>query len=126
MKPSELLSKIVGFSEDMRTDGKRFDGSGLQKHKLAEAQDPDMYENAGGETLYDNIKKHGVQSPVVLMGRNFLVLGNGHHRLAVAHQLEKEGHDIVVPVVYGGNDIWADITDSKYFPRNENAERFQS
>jgi hypothetical protein len=118
MKPSELLSKVIGFADDMSKSGKRFEGSSLQKQKLSEAQDPDRYIGVG-ESLYDNIKRHGVQSPVVLMGDHALVLGNGHHRLAAAHQLEKEGHDIVVPVIYGGTDTFADIDYN-----HDNAEQF--
>lgn len=123
MKPSELLSKVSGFADDPGgVSGSQFEGSGLQKYKLREAQDSGRYENVD-ESLYDNIKKHGVQSPIVLMGSNGVKLGNGHHRLAAAHQLEKEGHDIVVPVVYG-KSILEDLKYSQYLPYNKNAEKF--
>jgi hypothetical protein len=56
-----------------------------------------------GETsLYDSIKKDGVRHPVQLIHTDEnLVLGQGHHRVAVAHELSyQDGKDRFIPVVH--------------------------
>jgi ParB-like chromosome segregation protein Spo0J len=124
MKPSELLSKLDMFADDLYLSGEEFEGSELQSQKLREAKSIDRY--YADESLYRNIKKHGVQTPIVLKPTNrqgMFELGNGHHRLAVAHDLEKKGHDIVVPVIYGDNKF-EDEVYSRLLPKNENARKF--
>ena len=113
MKPSEIINRLHGFYDDKDGDTwnditpERYAVSDLHKNKLAEAE-------AHGTA--DSIRKEGVLKPVVLMPpktrdildpvnkelsrtRHFM-LGNGHHRLAVAFDMEQQGSDIHIPVLY--------------------------
>ena len=120
MKPSEILSRLHGFYDDKDGDTwdditpERYAKSGLHAFKLQEAE---------SQGTADLIRKEGVLKPVVLMpprARDILdpekkelsrtrhfMLGNGHHRLAVAFDMEQQGSDIHIPVIHD-NYIRAD------------------
>ena len=106
MRPHEILNKLSGFIDD--TDGYLDDGrdypySDLHDEKLSEAKD---------SGLHDAIETDGVRNHIVLTntGGDKFRMGNGHHRLSAALDLEEKGHQIDIPVIHD-NDPMYDTTD---------------
>lgn len=64
----------------------------LRQEKLEQSKSHSQYNDwvsDNGETLYDSIKSHGVQSPIELVddiAPNYLA--EGHHRLVAAHDID--------------------------------------
>lgn len=97
MRPSELRDTISGTVED---------------HDPTEEW-PDKY----SPNLRRSIERKGVRTPVILQPQNRVdefLLGNGHHRVETASQMEREGKEIYLPVLYSTN----------YMGESENASRF--
>lgn len=73
----------------------------LWKTKLREAANMTPGSGSPGGTLYDSIREHGVQSPVQVLHGVFPsgrpALGDGHHRVAVAHSLDPK---MLLPVTH--------------------------
>lgn len=106
MRPHEILNKLSGFLDDTDAhldDGRWYPDSDLHDEKLQEAKD---------SGLHDDIETDGVRNHIVLTntGRDKFRMGNGHHRLSVALDLEEKGHQVDIPVIHD-NDPMYDTTD---------------
>lgn len=122
-RPSEILGNLRGFldSDELEWDDitpQKYAKSRLHAVKLDEAH------RSG---LFDNVRLEGVKNPIVLMPpgpkslafmtpdqkkmsriRHFQ-MGNGHHRFAAAFELEKQGSNIHLPLVYDHRDPRYDV-----------------
>lgn len=86
--------------------------SDLWKIKLAESKARGSFQKS---SLYDSIKKEGVQRHVTLQTNadGSLTMGQGHHRVAAAADISKRtGRQMYVPVIY--DDDWA-YSDTKEY-----------
>jgi len=119
MRPSELLGKVKGVVDADR--GQSVADVMEYKHRNAQYQaDYDRMETHPHEptmTLDESIRSEGIRKPVILSPGDTVStaldstpnrsehfwLGNGHHRVATAAAMEKEGTDIHVPVIYDHN-----------------------
>ena len=106
MRPHEILNKISGFMDNTGShidDPKDYPYSDLHNEKLGEAID---------SGLHDGIETDGIMNHIVLTntGRDKFRMGNGHHRLSVALDLEEKGHQVDIPVIHD-NDPMYDTTD---------------
>jgi len=107
MRPHEILNKLHRFADDGLgniDDPKDYPYSDLHERKLDEAKD---------SGLHDGIETDGILNHIVLKTSNYtnkFILGNGHHRLSVALDLEEKGHQIDIPVIHH-NDYMYDTTD---------------
>jgi len=125
MRPHEILNKLHHFADDGLgniDDPKDYPYSDLHERKLDEAKD---------SGLHDGIETDGILNHVVLKTSNYtnkFILGNGHHRLSVALDLEEKGHQVDIPVIHD-TDYMYDTTDEykhlygrpkKYFGYKEN------
>lgn len=58
--------------------------------------------------LKDNIAKNGIKNPVILdhsyNGPGTVSMGNGHHRVQAAKEIEDSGKEIYVPVLHTSDD----------------------
>lgn len=96
--PHELAGNI-GYS-DQRWHDAQSTGQTLQQRKLAEAKAPER-QQTNGLSLYEDIRKHGVGTPLEinhgvggLPGQEHMpVLTEGHHRLFSA--LQTRPHDLI-------------------------------
>jgi hypothetical protein len=130
MRPHEILNKIYSFSDDLGDDDalehlddpRGYPNSQLHADKLGEAID---------SGLHDGIETDGILNHVVLETSphtSKFRMGNGHHRLSVALDLESKGHQVDIPVIHDNNFMY-DTTDEykhmygrpkKYFGYKEN------
>jgi hypothetical protein len=122
-RPSEILGRLRGFldSDELEWDEitpERYAKSKMHLTKLEEAH------RSG---LADSMRSEGVKLPIVLMppgpkARAYMTpeqtsmsrvrhfqMGNGHHRLAAAFELEQQGHDIHLPLIYDRFDPKYDV-----------------
>ena len=100
MKPSELRASLAGSVD------------------LGAKPLPDDWDYKSNDSLKNDIKRKGVQTPVIVdhgyhpgvRDEGGGVMGNGHHRVHNAHRLEEEGHEIYVPIVHtDGNYMGSDL-----------------
>jgi len=123
MRPHEILNKLHSFLDDEGIDDPRdYPYSDLHNEKLGEAID---------SGLHDGIETDGVMNHIVLETAPHTTkfrMGNGHHRLSVALDLEERGHQVDIPVIHDSNPMY-DTTDKyknmygrpkKYFGYSEN------
>ena len=99
MRPHEILNKLHGFMDATASyidDPKDYPYSDLHDEKLSEAK---------STGLHDSIETDGVRDHIVLTntGRDTFLMGNGHHRLSVALDLEEKGHQVDIPVIHDNN-----------------------
>lgn len=125
MRPQEVLDTMQGSVEQR-------DMSMIQghlTHKLREAKirgEPYLANHDGeligqGPSLYDQVKTHGVEKPIILQhtenyrGDPMLLLGNGHHRLAAAQAAEQEtGQQQYIPVIHDDNYMGSSRTKDTF------------
>ena len=126
MRPHEILNKLYGFIDDTYygkiDDPRDYPHSDLHAEKLGEAID---------SGLHDGIETDGILNHIVLETAPHTTkfrLGNGHHRLSAALDLESKGHQINIPVIHDTDHMY-DTTDEykrmygrqkKYFGYSEN------
>ena len=125
MRPHEILNKLSGFIDDTDahlSDPKWYPNSKLHAEKLQEAID---------SGLHDGIETDGILNHIVLETAPHTTkfrMGNGHHRLSAALDLEERGHQIDIPVIHDTDHMY-DTTDEykhmygrpkKYFGYSEN------
>ena len=112
MRPHEILSKLYGFADDTSADDdddydfdpKYYTDTQLHEEKLEEAK---------GSGLHDSIETEGIRNHIVLETAPHTTkfrMGNGHHRLSVALDLESKGHQVNIPVIHDRN-FMHDTTD---------------
>lgn len=105
MMPSEIRRQLVGMADvDDFTDKsevKDIMDTKLHESKFIDEHERDTIFRPSHDTLFDSIKKHGVQRHIVLVPKdNGFLLGNGHHRFAVAEHLARRGHKMHIPVIH--------------------------
>lgn len=113
MSPEEILSSVhdsvdLGYGEDM---------GDLMEQKLSESKGTPR---GSQDSLYDSISRHGVKRHVTLEQDpdGGLIMGQGHHRVAAAADLNKRfGRTIEIPVIY---DDW----NWNYSNEHEYRERY--
>ena len=108
MRPHEILNKLSGFMDNTGShidDPKDYPYSDLHDEKLSEAKD---------SGLHDSIETDGIRDHIVLTntGSDKFRMGNGHHRLSVALDLEEKGHQVDIPVIHDNNFMYN--TTDKY------------
>lgn len=125
MRPHEILNKINSFVDDDYSDiddPRDYPYSDLHDEKLEEAKSTGLHESI--ET--DGVRDHIVLETAPRSSR--FRLGNGHHRLSVALDLEEKGHQVDIPVIHDSNFMY-NTTDEykhmygrpkKYFGYSEN------
>jgi hypothetical protein len=99
----ELMDHAAGHTEGY--DGQYVKMSNSPKmyaNKLGESVRGGWNGNTSSDTLYENIKKEGVKSPISLRLKSFSNLpgpqiNDGHHRIASAHDIDP---NMEVPVRY--------------------------
>lgn len=117
MRPHEILSKLYGFADDTQNydfgddedfgdpiSPKDYPDSQLHHDKLQEAKD---------SGLHDSIETEGIRNHIVLQTSPHTTqfrMGNGHHRLSVALDLESKGRQVHIPVIHDA-DIMHDTYD---------------
>lgn len=120
MTPDELHAEVqpgdfgphMGGSERELTWDDPNVGWGRKLRRAKGVYDPDReYEPTPG--LYESIEKHGIQEPV-LVGhimemtsegkRDVSTLYNGHHRVATATDLARQGREVYIPVKHSAYD----------------------
>ena len=107
MRPHEILNKIDSFVDDFGgsiDDPQDYPYSDLHNEKLQEAID---------SGLHDGIETEGIKNHIVLQtlpNSPQFRMGNGHHRLSAALDLEERGHQIDIPVIHDA-DYMYDTTD---------------
>jgi hypothetical protein len=107
MRPHEVLNKLYGFIDDEGIDDPSdYPYSDLHNEKLGEAID---------SGLHDGIETDGIMNHIVLETAPHTTkfrMGNGHHRLSVALDLEERGHQVDIPVIHDSNPMYN--TTDKY------------
>lgn len=100
----ELMNYTAGHTEGYSTDYTLLSKSpGVYKQKLQESKELNYYfgkQHKGGESLYDNIKREGVKTPIILRFRNKendIQIDDGHHRMVSAHDIDP---NMEIPVMY--------------------------
>ena len=112
MRPHEVLSKLYGFIDDNYSedhddydfDPKNYADTELHAEKLQEAKD---------SGLHDGIETDGILNHIVLETAPHTTkfrMGNGHHRLSAALDLESKGHQVDIPVIHDTDHMY-DTTD---------------
>jgi hypothetical protein len=99
----ELMDHAAGHTEGY--DGQYVKMSNSPKmyaNKLEESKHSGWNENRTNDTLYENIKKEGVKSPISLRLKSFSSLpgpqiNDGHHRIASAYDIDP---NMEIPVRY--------------------------
>lgn len=108
MRPHEILNKLHSFLDDEGIDDPRdYPYSDLHDEKLEEAK---------GTGLHDSIETDGVRDHVVLETAPHTTkfrMGNGHHRLSVALDLEEKGHQVDIPVIHDNNSMYNSTDEYK-------------
>lgn len=108
MRPHEILNKLHSFLDDEGIDDPRdYPYSDLHDEKLSEAK---------GMGLHDSIETDGVRDHVVLETAPHTTkfrMGNGHHRLSVALDLEEKGHQVDIPVIHDNNFMYNSTDEYK-------------
>ena len=109
MRPHEILNKLSGFMDDdggFIDDPQDYPNSKLHAEKLDEAKD---------SGLHDGIETDGVMNHIVLTntGRDKFRMGNGHHRLSAALDLEERGHQVDIPVIHDNNPMYDTTAEYK-------------
>jgi hypothetical protein len=108
MRPHEILNKLHSFLDDEGIDDPRdYPYSDLHDEKLQEAKD---------SGLHDGIETDGVRDHVVLETAPHTTkfrMGNGHHRLSVALDLEEKGHQVDIPVIHDNNSMYNSTDEYK-------------
>ena len=108
MRPHEILNKIDSFVDDsgsMIDDPRDYPYSDLHNEKLGEAID---------SGLHDGIETDGIMNHIVLQTAprsSQFRMGNGHHRLSVALDLEERGHQVDIPVIHDNNFMYDTTAD---------------
>jgi len=103
MRPHEVLSKLSGFVDDdggFIGDPQDYPYSNLHNAKLSEAID---------SGLHDGIETEGIKNHIVLQtlpNSSQFRMGNGHHRLSAALDLEERGHQVDIPVIHDNNYMY--------------------
>lgn len=122
MTPDEIMDTISGSIELSKTTESMDD---LLKDKLTESKKKDRGQPS---SLYNSIKKHGVQRHVTLQMEpdGSYIMGQGHHRVAAAADIvKKTGRQIFIPVSYDKD--WNYSNSSEYrknYPHNVNPVKF--
>ena len=90
--------------DDYDFDPKYYTDTQLHEEKLEEAK---------GSGLHDSIETEGIRNHIVLETAPHTTkfrMGNGHHRLSVALDLESKGHQVHIPVIHD-SDMMHDTYD---------------
>jgi hypothetical protein len=108
MRPHEILNKLHSFLDDEGIDDPSdYPYSDLHDEKLDEAKD---------SGLHDGIETDGILNHVVLETAPHTTkfrMGNGHHRLSVALDLESKGHQVDIPVIHDSNPMYDTTAEYK-------------
>lgn len=103
MTPDELHAEVkpTDFDPDQATwdDPRRDWGRKLRRAKGV--YDPET-EYAPTPGLYEDIAKNGIQRPVPINHDYYgdMELGDGHHRVATATDLARQGREVYIPVTH--------------------------
>jgi hypothetical protein len=129
MTGQDIKHDITGSVDSVSRRRDEWDEEGLNSMwdvKLDESTYRKVGHGADRKTLYDSIATEGVQRPVTLWhpedgrgwGEGAMVHGDGHHRTAVAADIQaKTGREVYLPVVHDANDYMYSNESNDNWPR---------